>query len=114
MNKLGRLSLLAQQLILCLLRWLLLFGLGLVHRLVRHHSRLQFFIDYSEFLILLLESLAPRLQARMSRLKFMEQFLRFLQMNACNLKFELVCLSGVCQFLLQVPDGLRFLIDLGF
>ena len=83
---LGCLSLLAQPLILCLLRRLLLFGLGLVHRLVRHH-RLQFFIDYSEFLIILLQGLVPRLQARMSSLKFLQQFLRFLEMNACNLEF---------------------------
>jgi hypothetical protein len=50
---LGRLSLLAQPLILCLLRMLLLFGLSLVNWLVRYNS-LQFFINYSEFLILLL------------------------------------------------------------
>lgn len=50
---LGRLSLLAQPLILCLLRRLLLFGLSLVNSLVRY-NRLQFFINYSEFLILLL------------------------------------------------------------
>jgi len=83
---LGRLSLLADPLILCLLRWLLLFALGLVHCLVGCNS-LKFFIDYDEFLILLLQCLIPRFQARMGSLKFLQQFLRFLQMNACNLEF---------------------------
>jgi len=50
---LGRLSLLAQPLILCLLRRQLFLGLSLVNWLVRYYS-LQFFINYSEFLILLL------------------------------------------------------------
>ena len=68
---LGRLSLLAQPRILCRL---LLFGLDLVNWLVS----LEFFIDYSEFLILLLQGLVPRLQACMSSLKFLQQFLRFL------------------------------------